>query len=106
VSRTQVKDTFTGDVNSLMSQVADIQRTLLRIPRAGVIEIFGGPLSEIPDGALACDGSVYSPARYPVLFQKIGTTYGGTASAPLLPPAETPPWASATYIIQTGPATG
>jgi Phage Tail Collar Domain len=104
MSRTTVKDTFASDINGLMSQVADLQRTILRIPTAGVIDIFAG--STIPDGALECDGSVYSPSRYPSLFSEIGTTYGGTAEAPLLPPTEIAPWASATYIIWTGPASG
>jgi microcystin-dependent protein len=52
-------------------------------PAAGSMQEFAG--SVLPLGALWCDGSVYSPAAYPALFAAIGTTYGGTAAAPLLP---------------------
>lgn len=39
----------------------------------------------VQDDELLCDGSVYSPTTYPDLYSKIGTKYGGTAGAPLLP---------------------
>lgn len=36
-------------------------------------------------GWLRADGSVYDPILYPTLYAAIGTTYGGTSGAPLLP---------------------
>lgn len=34
---------------------------------------------------LICNGAVYNPATYPLLFVLIGTTFGGTSGSPLLP---------------------
>lgn len=49
----------------------------------GVILPFAG--LNVYEGWLPCDGSVYDPVEYPKLFQTIGTVYGGTSVAPLLP---------------------
>jgi microcystin-dependent protein len=49
----------------------------------GIIQMFGGATP--PTGALVCDGSVYDPILYPILYSVIGILYGGTAGAPLLP---------------------
>lgn len=47
-----------------------------------------GAYSDAPDGWLLCDGSSFDPVVYKALYDKIGTTYGGTATAPLLPDFE------------------
>ncbi|MFC5742324.1 phage tail protein [Dyella tabacisoli] len=44
-------------------------------PYVGEIRLFG--FQRVPDGWFACDGSLKSIAEYQVLFQLIGTTYGG-----------------------------
>ena len=49
----------------------------------GFIMMFGADVA--PEGWLLCDGSVYDPALNPLLFARIGNTYGGTIAAPLLP---------------------
>jgi microcystin-dependent protein len=41
--------------------------------------------ASVPTSYLQCDGSIYNPTTYPVLYGSIGTTYGGTAGSPLLP---------------------
>lgn len=41
----------------------------------GEIRLFGFP--RIPDGWLACDGSLKSIANYDVLYALLGTTFGG-----------------------------
>lgn len=41
----------------------------------GEIRLFGFP--RVPDGWLACDGSLLPISQYDVLFALIGTTYGG-----------------------------
>ncbi|QUS59213.1 phage tail protein [Pseudovibrio brasiliensis] len=38
-----------------------------------------------PAGSLIANGAVFDPQVYPELYAAIGTTYGGTASAPRLP---------------------
>lgn len=43
------------------------------------------PRATAPVGYLYLDGSVYDPVLYPMLYAVLGTTYGGTAAAPLLP---------------------
>ncbi|HEX6100183.1 MAG TPA: phage tail protein [Thermoanaerobaculia bacterium] len=46
---------------------------------AYVGEIRRFPYQQIPDGWLACDGTVVPTDRYPVLYKVIGNTYGGDA---------------------------
>lgn len=41
----------------------------------GEIRLFGFP--RIPDGWLACNGTLQSIANFEILYQLIGTTYGG-----------------------------
>lgn len=53
------------------------------LPAAGDLKI--GAYSTADDGWLLCDGSVYDPVKYPDLYRKIGTAYGGSSSSPLLP---------------------
>ena len=45
-------------------------------PYVGEIRLFAGNFA--PLGWLKCDGSILSISEYEVLFQLIGTTYGGT----------------------------
>jgi microcystin-dependent protein len=49
----------------------------------GTVIGFAGPV--VPNGYLYCDGSVYDPVLWPILYQVIGVFHGGTASSPLLP---------------------
>ena len=49
----------------------------------GVILPFAG--LNVSEGWLPGDGGVYDPVEYPKLFQTIGTIFGGTSVAPLLP---------------------
>ena len=51
----------------------------------GVVQAWAGLATNVPVNYLLCDGSAYSPTAYPELFALIGTMYGGTAAAPLLP---------------------
>ncbi|MBR2689126.1 MAG: phage tail protein [Aquamicrobium sp.] len=44
-------------------------------PYVGEIRMFGFP--RVPNGWLPCNGGLYSIAEYEVLYQLIGTTYGG-----------------------------
>jgi microcystin-dependent protein len=44
-------------------------------PYVGEIRMFGFP--RVPVGWLPCSGGLYSIAEYEVLYQLIGTTYGG-----------------------------
>jgi microcystin-dependent protein len=44
-------------------------------PYVGEIRMFG--FGRIPNGWLACDGSLQSIAEYEVLYTLLGTTYGG-----------------------------
>lgn len=53
------------------------------LPQSGDLKM--GAYATPDDGWLLCDGSSYDPQKYPDLYSKIGTTYGGTSSAPLLP---------------------
>lgn len=52
-------------------------------PPVGMVTPFAGSVA--PTGWLMADGAVYSPTTYPLLYAVIGTTYGGTSIAPLLP---------------------
>lgn len=42
----------------------------------GVIMPFAGPVANVPDGWLPCDGRVVASTTYPKLFDNIGTTWG------------------------------
>ena len=56
----------------------------------GVIQDFAGPIANIPNGFLLCDGSVVSRSTYANLFAAIGTlwnTGGESGSVFRLPPA-------------------
>lgn len=53
------------------------------LPSAGDLKI--GAYATADDGWLLCDGSAFDPSKYPDLYRKIGTTYGGSSSSPLLP---------------------
>ena len=44
-------------------------------PFPGQIEVFAFPFA--PEGWAACNGQLLAIADFPVLFQLIGTTYGG-----------------------------
>jgi len=52
---------------------------------AGTIMPFAGPLENIPDGYLPCDGSLVNNDTYPLLYAAIGTSWGGTATQFNLP---------------------
>jgi len=52
------------------------------IPVATIMQFAG---STAPAGWLFCNGASFDPATYADLFAVVGTTYGGTAGAPLLP---------------------
>ena len=41
----------------------------------GTIRLFGGPMSKVPAGWLACDGSTYKISDYPALYNVIGKAY-------------------------------
>lgn len=77
----------------LGGQLSDILERLIALENrsrpapvpAGVLRIFAG--SETPAGWLDAAGGVYDPELYPDLYKAIGTTYGGTPTAPLLPDA-------------------
>jgi microcystin-dependent protein len=51
----------------------------------GVVLPYGGFIAPKGGFWLLCDGSVFDPVEYSVLYGVIGTTFGGTATAPLLP---------------------
>lgn len=42
----------------------------------GTVEMFAGPIANIPDGWLYCNGSAQSRTTYAALFAAIGTTHG------------------------------
>ena len=43
---------------------------------AGIIMPFAGPVANVPDGWLPCDGKTLKSTDYPKLFANIGTTWG------------------------------
>ncbi|MEO2133376.1 tail fiber protein [Microbacterium sp.] len=72
-------------LSSVESRVSSLERNAGSgggSPTGSVISFAG---ATAPRGWLICDGSVFDPAQYPDLYDVIGTTYGGTASAPRLP---------------------
>jgi microcystin-dependent protein len=46
----------------------------------GTIFIFTYAVSDLPDGALYCDGGSHATTDFPILFGKIGYTFGGSGS--------------------------
>ncbi len=77
---------------ALQSQISALQAALGASPDGGVTSVatvpvgtviaFAGPLSAVPAGWLACDGTLYdgTQAKYAALFGVIGTAHGGTTS--------------------------
>ncbi|KRB73083.1 hypothetical protein ASE01_20115 [Nocardioides sp. Root190] len=49
-------------------------------PDVGVVELFAGPVDQIPTTKLLCDGSSHAVADYPYLFAVIGYTFGGAGA--------------------------
>lgn len=49
-------------------------------PDVGVIELFAGPLSQLPATKIVCDGTSYPISAYPHLFNVIGHTFGGSGA--------------------------
>lgn len=47
----------------------------MSVPYIGEIRLFGFP--RVPQGWFACDGTLYQIAEYDVLYNLLGTTYGG-----------------------------
>ena len=69
----------------------------------GAIIMFGGQLA--PAGWLLCDGTAYSPATYPLLFNAIGYLYGGAANSFQVPDFQTRvPVGSITASVSASPA--
>ena len=53
----------------------------------GSIVPWAGDLAEIPRGWVACNGNTVQVTRYPLLYDVIGNSYGGTADSTFrLPP--------------------
>ncbi len=46
-------------------------------PPVGSVTLYAGASTTVPNGWLLAEGQAVSRAQYPVLFQRIGTTYGG-----------------------------
>lgn len=65
----------------LQSQVNDLKQTL-GIPVGSIVYYAA---NAIPTGYLMCDGSSISKMTYPMLFNKIGYTYGGSGNNFKLP---------------------
>ena len=75
------------EVKTGSSNFVEINNTeLLAVPYAraadngvppGTVLPFAGPKSKVPVGFLACDGTSYNTADYPVLFDVIGIGWGG-----------------------------
>lgn len=70
-------------MSNVESRVSSLERTAEAAMPPGAITAYAG--ASVPGGWLVCDGSVYDPGQYPALYSAIGTTYGGTESAPRLP---------------------
>jgi microcystin-dependent protein len=47
---------------------------------SGMIIAFAGPLAQVPDGWLPCDGRALKSSDFPTLHERIGTTYGNGSS--------------------------
>jgi microcystin-dependent protein len=62
---------------------APAARYALRSPGgtpSGMIIAFAGPLTQVPDGWLPCDGRALKSSDFPTLHERIGTTYGNGSS--------------------------
>jgi microcystin-dependent protein len=55
---------------------AEVARNAIPNP-PGTILAFAGPLENIPDGYLPCDGSLVDNEAYPLLYAAIGNSWGG-----------------------------
>ena len=51
----------------------------------GSVQMWAGQVAAIPAGWLLCNGTAFDPVAYPELAAVVGTLYGGTVGAPLLP---------------------
>ena len=65
---------------SQIPTLADLET--LVVP-TGTVLLYAG--SVLPQGYLGCQGAPFDPITYEKLYNRIGTTYGGTAESPLLP---------------------
>jgi len=65
---------------SQIPTLADLET--LVVP-TGTVLLYAG--SVLPQGYLGCQGAPFDPVTYEKLYNRIGTTYGGTAQSPLLP---------------------
>lgn len=58
------------------AKIADLEIELERTVPAGTVVPFAGPVHQVPDGWLLCDGSLVSRSDFTDLFDVIGTTHG------------------------------
>ena len=72
---------FSADAPALADEV-NSNFAAVKTP-AGTVIAFAG--SAVPSGWLLCDGATFGATTHPELAAAIGTTYGGTASAPRVP---------------------
>lgn len=72
----------TQNIESIMKALAVGGGATMSLPVGTIMQYAG---STAPDGWLVCDGTSFDPATYADLFAVLGTTYGGTSGAPLLP---------------------
>lgn len=70
-------------VAELEQKCTDLQETLAKVKPTplGVIEMWGGMLTAIPEGYMLCDGGSLLIKDYPELYAVLGMTHGGTAGA-------------------------
>ena len=73
----------TQNIESIMRVLAVGGGAVGDVIPVGTIMQFAG--ATVPTGWLFCNGASFDPATYADLFAVVGTTYGGTAGAPLLP---------------------
>lgn len=72
----------TQNIESIMKALAVGGEIPMSIPVGTIMQYAG---STAPAGWMFCDGASFDPATYPDLYTVLGTTYGGTSGAPLLP---------------------
>ena len=81
-----VKRDLGGQLGDILERIVALENRSRPAPLpAGMLRIFAG--TETPTGWLEAAGGFYEPEDYPDLYKAFGTTYGGTATAPLLPDA-------------------
>jgi microcystin-dependent protein len=68
-------ENFKKTNTALAESLSDTSSTLLPV---GSIVSFAGPVDNVPDNWKLCDGKVVSSADYPLLWTRIGTTWGGS----------------------------